>query len=194
MWDPRAPADEAVDGEEVDTEVQEGGKYWRLQVHWPATSRSSISCIRFDPTNTHSASRPSFTFQPFQTYQTLVLQIYTSSYDCTIRSLSMGSGICRQIFSSGDVLINSIDFEPEGRVMWISDAAGGVTQFDIRMDQSKATWYGLSREKVGSVSVNPTRPHFLLTASNSRALRLIYFSQIPGVIDPGFAEYGTHES
>ena len=106
----------------------------------------------------------------------------------------MGSGICRQIFSSGDVLINSIDFDPEGRVMWISDAAGGVTQFDIRMDQSKATWYGLSREKVGSVSVNPTRPHFLLTASNSRALRLIYFSQIPGVIDPGFAEYGTHES
>ena len=84
----------------------------------------------------------------------------------------MGSAICREIFSSGDVLINSIDFDPAGHIMWISDAAGGITHFDMRMDQSKATWYGLSREKVGSVSVNPTRPHFLLTASNSRALRL----------------------
>jgi len=61
IWDPRVPADDVGD-EEADPEVQEGGKYWRLQVHWPATSRSSISCIRFDPTNTHSASRPMFTF------------------------------------------------------------------------------------------------------------------------------------
>ena len=106
----------------------------------------------------------------------------------------MGSGISNQIFSSGDVLINSIDFEPNGHVMWISDAAGGVTHFDLRMNQSKATWYGLSGEKVGSVSVNPTRPHFLLSASNSRALRLIDFSQIPGVVDPAFAGYGTRES
>ena len=110
---------------------------------------------------------------PSLAYQTLVLQIYTSSYDCTIRSLSMGSGISKEIFSSGDVLINSIDFDPAGRVMWISDAAGGITHFDTRMDRSRAIWYGLSGEKVGSVSVNPTRPHFLLTASNSRALRFI---------------------
>lgn len=85
----------------------------------------------------------------------------------------MGSGICKQIFSSGDVLINSIDFDPTGPIMWISDAAGGITHFDMRIDQSKAVWYGLSGEKVGSVSVNPTRPHFLLTASNSRALRSV---------------------
>lgn len=85
----------------------------------------------------------------------------------------MGSGLCREMFSSGDVLINSIDLDPAGHIMWISDAAGGITHFDMRMDQSKVTWYGLSREKVGSVSVNPTRSHFLLTASNSRALRFI---------------------
>ncbi|KAF9792217.1 WD40 repeat-like protein [Thelephora terrestris] len=152
IWDPRAPADEVEDDEDADPDAQEGGKYWRLQMHWPATSRSSISCIRFDPTNSHS--------------------IYTSSYDCTIRCLSMGSGISKEIFSSGDVLINSYDFDPAGRVVWISDAAGGVTHFDTRLGQSKATWYGLSKEKIGSVSVNPTSPHFLLTASNSRSLRI----------------------
>jgi len=121
-----------------------------------------------------------------------VLQIYTSSYDCTIRNLSIGSGISREIFSSGDILINSIDLDPMGHVMWISDAAGGITHFDMRTDQSKAIWYGLSGEKVGSVSVNPTRPHFLLTASNSRVLRFIDFaSGFPGFVDLVFAGFGT---
>ena len=108
----------------------------------------------------------------------------------------MGSGISREIFSSGDVLINSIDFDPAGRVMWISDAAGGVTHLDIRMGQSKATWYGLSGGKVGSVSVNSTRPHFLLTASNSRALRFVDLPhELPwGFLHLVFAGYGTRES
>lgn len=108
----------------------------------------------------------------FPTYH-IPLQIYTSSYDCSIRSFSMGSGLSKEVFSSGDVLINSIDFDPAGRVMWISDAAGGVTRFDTRLGRSKATWHGLSRDKIGSVSVNPTKSHFLLTASNSRQLRSI---------------------
>lgn len=55
IWDPRAPPDEVGEDEETDPGMQEGGKYWRLQMHWPATSRSSISCIRFDPTNSHNA-------------------------------------------------------------------------------------------------------------------------------------------
>jgi WD repeat-containing protein 76 len=56
IWDAQAPADEVAD-EEGDVSVpddKEGGKYWRLQLHWPATSRSSISCIKFDPIDSHS--------------------------------------------------------------------------------------------------------------------------------------------
>ena len=30
-------------------ESEEGGRIFRLQPHWPATSKSSISCIRLDP-------------------------------------------------------------------------------------------------------------------------------------------------
>jgi len=33
---------------------REGGKYWRLQLHWPATAKSSISCVKFDPTDSHN--------------------------------------------------------------------------------------------------------------------------------------------
>lgn len=56
IWDARAPTEEVAD-EDGDTATPldgESGRYWRLQVHWPATSRSSISSIKFDPLNSNS--------------------------------------------------------------------------------------------------------------------------------------------
>lgn len=62
--------------------------------------------------------------------------------------------------------------------MWISDAAGGVTHLDLRQDKSKAKWYQLSDQKIGCVSVNPSRPDFLLTASNSKELRYVVYIDV----------------
>ncbi|KAH9952172.1 WD40 repeat-like protein [Amylocystis lapponica] len=154
IWDARAPRDDVEDEDENDSSVQdgEGGKYWRLQLHWPATSKSSISAIKFDPINAHN--------------------VFTSSYDCTIRSLSFTTGIAQEIYSTEDVLISSIDLNPNGHELWVSDANGGLTHLDIREDRSKAKWYQLSDQKIGSVSINPTNPRYLVTASNSRALKL----------------------
>ncbi|EGN95971.1 hypothetical protein SERLA73DRAFT_170411 [Serpula lacrymans var. lacrymans S7.3] len=155
IWDARAPAAEVADedGEVASAEDQEGGKYWRLQQHWPATSKSSISSIKFDPLDSHS--------------------VFTTSYDCTIRSLSFTSGISQEIYSSEDnALITSIDMPPRGNEMWISDAEGGITHLDMREDRDKARRYELADHKIGSVSVNPTSPHFLLTASNNRTLKI----------------------
>lgn len=58
IWDARAAPEEVVD-EDDDVEVgnHESGRYWQLQLHWPATSKSSISSIRFDPVNAHNVSR-----------------------------------------------------------------------------------------------------------------------------------------
>jgi hypothetical protein len=67
IWDARAPADETEkEDQDIDPDQRESGKYWRLQVHWPATAQSSISCIKFDPIDAHSVSRkrlarPSYT-------------------------------------------------------------------------------------------------------------------------------------
>lgn len=155
IWDARAPADEVTDedGEVVIDAGREGGKYWRLQVHWPATSKSSISSVKFDPTNAHN--------------------VYTSSYDGTIRSLSFTTGISHEIYSTGDeTIITSIDLAPGGNEMWISDGQGGVTHLDLREDRSDTRWYGLSDTKIGCISINPTRPHFLITASNDRSLKI----------------------
>lgn len=68
-------------------------------------------------------------------------------------------------------MISSFDIVPSGHEMWISDTAGGVTHLDVREEKSKGKWYQLSDQKIGCVSVNPSRPNFLLTASNSKELR-----------------------
>lgn len=42
IWDAQAAVEEVVDedGDVAPAPDQEGGKYWRLQLHWPATSKS----------------------------------------------------------------------------------------------------------------------------------------------------------
>ena len=70
-----------------------------------------------------------------------------------------------------DTLLTSIDLPVAGNEMWISDSAGGITHLDLREDKSKARWYQVSDQKVGSVSVSPTAPHYLVTASNSRTMK-----------------------
>jgi len=69
-------------------------------------------------------------------------------------------------------MISSVDLSPQGHEMWISDGLGGVTHFDLREDKKNAKRHWFSNEKIGNVSVNPTRPQFLLTASNNRTLRV----------------------
>ncbi|KZT26539.1 WD40 repeat-like protein [Neolentinus lepideus HHB14362 ss-1] len=154
IWDARAAPDEVADddGEASVGDNTGDGKYWRLQVHWPATSKSSISAVKLDPLDSN--------------------HVFTSAYDCTIRDLDLTTGVSREVYSTEDVLISSIDLPPAGHEMWLSDAQGGVSHLDLREHPSRARWYGLSDQKIGCVSVNPATPYYLLTASNSRALRL----------------------
>jgi len=101
----------------------------------------------------------------------LLWKVYTSSYDCTVRSLSFTSGISREVFAMGDALITSMDIPPASHEMWLSDAEGWVTHLDLREDKSKRRSYQLSDQKIGGLSVNPTNPAFILTPSNNRTLK-----------------------
>ncbi|KZV69504.1 WD40 repeat-like protein [Peniophora sp. CONT] len=157
IWDARAEAHNGNDDDDDDddrpVDEREGGKYWRLQPHWPATSKSSISSIKFDPFDSST--------------------VYTSAYDCTVRALSFESGVSRELFHLQGTLINCLDVVPGTREMWLSDASGGVTHLDLREDTQKTSrWYQLSDQKIGSISVNPTNPAFLLTASNTRLMKV----------------------
>jgi len=99
-----------------------------------------------------------------------ILVQFEVRYDGTIRRLSFVSGISQEIFSS-EHLITSMDLPVGGHEMWISDSSGGLTHLDLREPKDKACRYSLSAAKIGTVSINPTSPHFLLMASNSRELK-----------------------
>ncbi|KIJ44039.1 hypothetical protein M422DRAFT_168883, partial [Sphaerobolus stellatus SS14] len=138
------------DGEIVISE--EGGRIFRLQPHWPASSKSSISCIKLDILDAR--------------------KIYTSAYDCTLRSISFESGVSQEVFSLDGTLISSFDMLANGHEIWVSDVAGFLTHVDLREKKSAAVRYQLSDQKIGCVSVNPIRPEAILASSNNRTLKL----------------------
>ncbi|KAF9520558.1 hypothetical protein BS47DRAFT_1387175 [Hydnum rufescens UP504] len=108
IWDALAPLDEPDEDEDTEADASEGGKYWRLQPHWPKTSKSSISCIKFNPVDSHS--------------------VLTTAYDCTLRSTSFVSGKSIELFSlaSASTLLTSFDLPSNGNEIWISDGLGAV--------------------------------------------------------------------
>jgi WD repeat-containing protein 76 len=76
IWDARAPAEEANDDEDRTPQGDgEGGRAWKVQLHWPATSKSSISSIKFDPIDAHSVVYLSFYYSCGDLYS-LLLGIY----------------------------------------------------------------------------------------------------------------------
>jgi hypothetical protein len=76
------------------------------------------------------------------------------------------------------VLVTCMDIPPASHEMWLSDAEGWVTHLDLREDKSKRRAYQMSDQKIGSLSINPTNPAFILTSSNNRTLKyavIFYF-------------------
>ncbi|KAG8976938.1 hypothetical protein FRB90_009005, partial [Tulasnella sp. 427] len=155
IWDPLAPGEEVKD-EDGEVEVTEGGQSWTLQVHWPRASKTSISAIKFDPSDAQ--------------------KVITSSYDCTMRITSFETGASREIFHAPDTLISSFDMPTDsGNEIWISDVEGHLSHIDLRENVRKAGRrfeMNGTRHKIGCVSVNPVSSHFLVTASNDRTLKL----------------------
>jgi len=151
--DARAPADDVGEEEDdVDPDQREAGKYWRLQAHWPATSRSSLSCIKFDPIDAHSVGLQTANPSLVLTYLlplTLHRKVYTSAYDSTVRALSFTSGISREVFAMENVLITSMDVPPASHELWLSDAEGWVTHLDLREDKSKRRAYNSRTRRSG---------------------------------------------
>ena len=174
IWDALASPDEPEEDEDADTNVSEGGKYWRLQPHWPKTSRSSISCIKFNPVDSHSVSLLRFRRRRHQNYVNQhELQVLTSAYDCTLRSTSFVSGKSTELFSlaSTSTLLTSFDLPQNGNEIWISDALGGINHVDLREGGRSRRQVNV-KEKIGCISVNPRRDHLLVTSSNDHSLKL----------------------
>jgi len=80
--------------------------------------------------------------------------------------------VTREIYGSGDgVLITHVDLTPSGHEMWISDGSGGATHLDLREKKFKARRFRLSDTKIGCISINPSYPNLILTASDNCTLK-----------------------
>jgi hypothetical protein len=101
-------------------------------------------------------------------------QLYTLSYDSTLRKLSYETGVSTELLSwSNRTLPSSMDFEPGSPVIWISDQDGRVTRVDTRAPKYEVQRWRLSSVKIGCVSVNPTNPSAILCASNDRTMKYV---------------------
>ncbi|KLO13552.1 WD40 repeat-like protein [Schizopora paradoxa] len=156
IWNALAPQEEVTDedGQVIPQSSTGGGKSYKIEPHFPVSSKSSLSCIKFDSINSYN--------------------VFTSSYDSSIRRLpfDLKTGSSEEVFSMDEVLINSFDMPPTGNEIWASDELGGLSHIDLREEKGKARRWELSDKKTGCVSINPVKPHLLLVSSNNRTLKI----------------------
>ncbi|TIA91602.1 hypothetical protein E3P99_01015 [Wallemia hederae] len=138
--------------------ASETAQTWRMQPH---INGCAISCIRFDVTDSRKA--------------------FTGSYDCTARRLDFETGISAQVFRCNDGyeheslrLITHLDTPSQTpSLLHIADNGGGLSLKDVReSDNTRGVRYVLSKNKLGSVSINPANQHEVCVASNDHAVRI----------------------
>jgi len=80
--------------------------------------------------------------------------------------------VTQDIYANKDgVPITHVDLTPSGHEMWISDGTGGATHLDLREEKSRARRFVLSDNKIGCISINPSYPNLILTASDNCTLK-----------------------
>lgn len=147
VWDANVRDEEAEEtGEsnvkrEVDEDDKAGivrdwrsgsGKVWRMQVH----QRSAISCLKMDPTKGDTVSAVSLLFR---LADAATHQLFSSAYDCSIRTISLLTGLSSAIYAlpDPDALINHFDVSPSGKEIWAVDSLGGLNHVDMREDEKQ---------------------------------------------------------
>lgn len=154
----RASPAKVQPADEQDTDAPdflEGNSYF-IQAH---SRYSAVSSIQSHPTQPHL--------------------IYTSSYDATIRELNFETQQSIEIIDGDllnpgeETLFSSFEFANQGREIWCSDNAGGLSHRDTRQPKSSSTRWTISKKKIGCLSLCPNSDDRLAaTAGLNREMRL----------------------
>lgn len=148
---------------------------------WLAHPNHSVSCLKFNPISPASVS--AFSRSLFLSQRPLgiailnpsLIQLFSGSYDCTIRSTNFETGHSSEIIDgdafTGEGLIHAFDFTPDGNEIWASDHNGGLLHRDLRAPIGDTRRWTIDRAKVGGFSINPTAPHLAVTAHLKTEMR-----------------------
>jgi WD40 repeat protein len=157
-WDALGPSAEKVKDEddtsgaktEEDGEDVTEGRIWRLQAH----ARNSITAMKIDPVNGSGVSLPRACESKTNN------QLFSSSYDCTLRHLDFSTLKSTELFahSNDDMLITHFDLMPSGQQAWLADKNGGISFCDFREGQQERRRWVVQEEgraaKLGGLSIN----------------------------------------
>ena len=88
------------------------------------------------------------------------MQLFTSSYDCTLRHLDFAKLTSTELFAhhNDDMLVTHFDLMPNGHEAWLADKNGGISHCDFREGQKDRRRWVVQEEgraaKLGGLSVN----------------------------------------
>ncbi|KAI3337996.1 WD40-repeat-containing domain protein [Ustulina deusta] len=110
--------------------------------------------------------------------------VITSSYDSSIRCLDLTTQISTQLWApdedEDELGISCIDISPEAKdTIIFSTLEGSLGRIDRRAKQKADIW-SLTDNKIGGFSLDPSRPHFLATASLDRTLKIWDLRMVKG--------------
>lgn len=140
VWDALAPSGEA----DADLSMPTGISY-ALQLH----ARSAIGCLRMDPAHQD--------------------RLYSSSYDASIRSFSLSTGVSSEIWAAPpDVQLGEFNVlapqqqaavatetpapQLDERSLWLADHRGGVVHLDVRSKEPTVRRWQVCDKKVRGIT------------------------------------------
>ena len=125
--------------------------------------------------------------------------IYSSSYDCTVRKFDLQSGIATEAFAPStedeDSGISCIAIPAtDPNLLYFSNLDGSFGRHDMRT-KSETETYQLSAKKIGGFSLHPLQPHMIATASLDRTVKIWDLRNITGKGDERLPDLlGEHTS
>ena len=123
---------------------------------------------------THTRTISTILFAPDQPSN-----VFTASYDSSIRKLDLAAGLSTEIYapadSSDDAPISGLAIPPtDPHMLYFTTLEGAFGMHDTRTSSTTppTTLLQMSEKKIGGFSVHPLHPHLLATASLDRTLKL----------------------
>lgn len=141
----------------------------------------------------HTRTISSFQFSPLNPSQ-----LYTSSYDSSLRLLDLATSKSTEIYSPADPSLDEplsgVEVDPQSpHVLYFSRLDGHLGRTDTRARSTAPEIFQLSEKKIGGFSLHPANPHFVATASLDRFMRVWDLRKLSGK-KAAPAMVGEHES
>lgn len=174
VWDALAETPDEDPDEDGDGISDTPKTSWSVRAH----TKGTISALRFSPTNGHTVRF----FSSVSVVAEHRVQIFSSSYDTTLRQIDFETGqsvmvvnaddIAAEEEGEGETLLSGFDITRNGQELWVSDNAGGLLHRDLREPLNKTRRWHLDDKKIGCVSLNPIDEYHLATAHLTRDMRI----------------------